>query len=157
MLTCGIIGSGLIPGNNGSTFCRMATCEILRLEKICASTPRPEPCMESIANLNPAFAIKSRSANWQMAWMYLALRSTSSILAAWPFGMALALSSCSIIFMMAGVAEPPNFPLNFTPFQFQGLWLEVITTPPAAPIFFTAYEIAGVGVWSLARNTGTPA
>ena len=34
----------------------------------------------------------------------------------------------------------------FTPFQFHGLWLEVITTPPAAPKFFTANEIAGVGV-----------
>src|SRR6476660_6050856 len=89
--------------------------------------------------------------------MYFALRSTSSILAAWPFGMALALSSCSMIFMMAGVAEPPNLPLNFTPFQFQGLWLEVITTPPAVPMLFTAYETAGVEVESLARNTGMPA
>ncbi len=48
--------------------------------------------------------------------------------------------------MIAGVADPPNFPLNFTPFQFQGLWLEVIITPPAAPLSFTAKETAGVGV-----------
>ena len=34
--------------------------------------------------------------------------------------------------MMAGVAEPPYPALYFTPFQFQGLWLEVIITPPAA-------------------------
>ena len=39
--------------------------------------------------------------------------------------------------MMAGVADPPNLALNFTPFQFQGLWLDVTITPPAAPSFFT--------------------
>ena len=43
-----------------------------------------------------------------------------------------------MIFMIAGVADPPNFALNFTPFQFQGLWLEVMTTPPAVPSVFTA-------------------
>jgi hypothetical protein len=42
-----------------------------------------------------------------------------------------------MIFMMAGVADPPNFALNFTPFQFQGLWLDVTITPPAAPSFLT--------------------
>ena len=46
--------------------------------------------------------------------------------------------SSSIFFMIAGVAEPPKLPLNFTPFQFQGLWLEVTITPPAAPCCFTA-------------------
>ena len=35
--------------------------------------------------------------------------------------------------MIAGVAEPPKLALNFTPFQFHGLWLEVTITPPAAP------------------------
>jgi hypothetical protein len=48
--------------------------------------------------------------------------------------------------MIAGVADPPKLPLNFTPFQFHGLWLEVIGIPPAAPFAFTASEIAGVGV-----------
>jgi hypothetical protein len=50
-----------------------------------------------------------------------------------PFGAAPAAISSSIFFMIAGVAEPPNLPLNFTPFQFHGLWLEVTITPPAAP------------------------
>ena len=59
--------------------------------------------------------------------------------------------------MIAGVAEPPNFALNFTPFQFHGLWLEVMTTPPAAPWLFTAKEIAGVGVESEVSWTGMPA
>ncbi len=63
-----------------------------------------------------------------------------------PCGIAPAFSSSSILFMMPGVADPPNFPLNFTPFQFHGLWLEVTITPPAAPLFFTAKETAGVGV-----------
>ena len=49
------------------------------------------------------------------------------------FGAAPAANSSSIFFMIAGVAEPPNFPLNFTPFQFHGLWLDVTITPPAAP------------------------
>ena len=44
------------------------------------------------------------------------------------------------------LAEPPYPALYFTPFQFQGLWLEVIITPPVAPKFTTAYESAGVGV-----------
>ena len=52
-------------------------------------------------------------------------------------GMAPSRSSCSTILMIAGVAEPPNLPLNFTPFQLNGLWLDVMTTPPAAPIRFT--------------------
>src|ERR1700686_3798173 len=77
--------------------------------------------------------------------------------ACFPFGMAEAAASCSITFMMAGVADPPNLALNFTPFQFHGLWLEVITTPPAAPVLFTANEIAGVGEKSLAKRTGMPA
>ena len=47
--------------------------------------------------------------------------------------------------MIAGVADPPNFALNLTPFQFHGLWLDVMTTPPADPVLFTANEIAGVG------------
>ena len=59
--------------------------------------------------------------------------------------------------MIAGVAEPPKLALNFTPFQFHGLWLEVTTTPPAAPWFFTASEIAGVGVESEVICTGMPA
>ena len=63
-----------------------------------------------------------------------------------PLGMAPARTLASITFIIAGVAEPPNLPLNFTPFQFHGLWLEVMTTPPAAPILFTASEMAGVGV-----------
>ena len=52
-------------------------------------------------------------------------------------GIVSAPSSSSIDFMIAGVAEPPNFALNFTPFQFHGLWLEVTMTPPAAPSFLT--------------------
>ena len=58
---------------------------------------------------------------------------------------------------MAGVAEPPNLPLNFTPFQFQGLWLDVTIIPPAAFCCFTEYETAGVGTKSLASLTGIPA
>jgi hypothetical protein len=74
-----------------------------------------------------------------------------------PLGIAAEAVSCSIIFMIAGVAEPPNLALNFTPFQFQGLWLDVITTPPADPVVFTAYETAGVGVASRESFTGIPA
>ena len=69
--------------------------------------------------------------------MYAGLRSTSSIFAAAPLGIVPAANSSSMTFMMAGVADPPNLPLNFTPFQFQGLWLEVMTTPPAVPSFLT--------------------
>src|SRR5439155_24556879 len=87
---------------------------------------------------------------------YAGFRSTSSIAAFVPFGIAPAAVSCSIIFMIAGVAEPPNFALNFTPFQFHGLWLEVMITPPAAPCVLTASEIAGVGVESFASFTGIP-
>ena len=78
--------------------------------------------------------------------MYSRFKSISSMLPFFPLGMAPARSSASITFMIAGVADPPNLPLNFTPFQFHGLWLEVITTPPAALMFFTASEMAGVGV-----------
>ncbi len=67
------------------------------------------------------------------------------------------LTSSSITFMIAGVADPPNLALNFTPFQFHGLWLDVTTTPPAAPWLFTANEMAGVGVESEVSCTGTPA
>ena len=59
--------------------------------------------------------------------------------------------------MMAGVADPPNFALNLTPFQFQGLWLEVTITPPAAPWVFTASETAGVGTELVVILTGIPA
>ena len=48
--------------------------------------------------------------------------------------------------MIAGVPEPPYPALYFTPFQLNGLWLDVIITPPATPRFFTAYDRAGVGV-----------
>ncbi len=48
-------------------------------------------------------------------------------------------------FMIAGVAEPPNLALNFTPFQFHGLWLEVIMTPPAAPKFLDVVGNGGRG------------
>ena len=53
--------------------------------------------------------------------MYAGFRSTSLIGAVLPLGIAPAPTSSSITFMMAGVADPPNFALNFTPFQFQGL------------------------------------
>src|SRR6266567_1946637 len=79
------------------------------------------------------------------------------MLACLPWGMDPAAVSSSMIFMIAGVAEPPNFALNFTPFQFQGLWLDVIITPPAAPMLFTANETAGVGTESSASLTGMPA
>ena len=78
------------------------------------------------------------SAKSHTASMYGFLRSTSSICVPCPFGAAPAASSSSIFFMIAGVADPPNLALNFTPFQFHGLWLEVTITPPAAPCCFTA-------------------
>ena len=124
----------------------MATCWMSRSEKIPANIPRPEPYIESMAKRKFAFVISSRSAKLQIALTYADLRSTSSIAACCPFGIAPATTSDSMIFMMAGVADPPNVPLNFTPFQFQGLWLEVIITPPAARVCFTANETAGVGV-----------
>src|SRR5436305_9825866 len=101
--------------------------------------------MESIATLNLALPIKSMSAKRQTAAMYGDLRSTSSTAAFAPSGIAPARNSSSTRFMIAGVAEPPNFPLNFTPFQFHGLWLEVTITPPAAPRLLTANETEGVG------------
>src|SRR5579863_7371521 len=111
--------------------------------------------MQSMANLKFALAMRSRSAKLQMALMYASFRSTSSMGAdVGAFAGGASLSSASMALMIAGVADPPNFPLNFTPFQFQGLWLEVITTPPAAPVLLTAKEIAGVGVESLAILTG---
>src|SRR5438045_6320811 len=100
--------------------------------------PRPEPYIESTANLNRAFSINFKSANVQTACTYAGFRSTSSMGARSLLGIAPEAVSCSIIFMIAGVAEPPNLALNFTPFQFHGLWLDVITTPPADPVVFTA-------------------
>src|ERR1700675_3281481 len=108
--------------------------------------PRPDPYIESIAILNLALPIRSRSANRQIAAIYGVLRSASSTAAFAPRGIAPARNSSSTFFMMAGVADPPNFPLTFTPFQFQGLWLEVTITPAAAPFVFTAYDTAGGGV-----------
>ena len=95
--------------------------------------------MESMANLKFARRMRSRSANWQMASTYAGFRSTSSIFAALAaeWHRVSAASSSSMNFMIAGVAEPPNLALNFTPFQFHGLWLEVTMTPPAAPSFLT--------------------
>src|ERR1019366_9072759 len=124
---------------------------MLRVSNICVNTPRPAPYIESTANFSLEPAIKFKSANWQMASMYDCLKSTSSIAARSPFGIALALSSSSIAFMIAGGAEPPNLALNFTPFQFHGLWLEVMTTPPAAFRVLTASEMAGVGAESFDR------
>src|SRR5260221_5685888 len=100
--------------------------------------------MESTANLKRALRMRSRSAKAQIALTYAGFKSTSSIAARLPFGMDPAAVSCSITFMMAGGAEPPNLALNFTPFQFHGLWLEVTTTPPAVSRFLTAKEMAGV-------------
>src|SRR5713226_8183244 len=74
-----------------------------------------------------------------------------------PLGVDPAATSSSITFMMAGVADPPNLALNFTPFQFHGLWLEVTITPPAPPWAFTARETAGVGTESFVSRTGMPA
>src|SRR5215471_11437162 len=140
------MGSGLIPGNRGFTSLRIWTYWMPRCLKISARTLRPAPYMQSMANLKPAFAILSRSAKRVMASTYEGLKSASSILAGVPLGIRLARTLASILAMMAGVADPPYVALNFTPFQLQGLWLEVIITPPAAPRFFTAYESAGVGV-----------
>ena len=69
--------------------------------------------MESMANLN--FAFRNQIKIGELAnrgRVIVGLRSTSSIGAFVPCGMALRSSSCSIIFMMAGVAEPPNFALE---------------------------------------------
>src|SRR6476620_10208872 len=117
-----------------------------RALKMSASTFRPAPYMQSMANLKLALAILSRSANLQIASTYGVLKSASSIFAALPFGMAPSCTYPSICLMMAGVADPPYVALNFTPFQSHGLWLEVIMIPPAVRRFFTAYESAGVGV-----------
>src|ERR1700675_2302029 len=129
---------------------------------IFGNTPRPEPYIESMANLKFAPRMRLRSANLVIASIYAGFRSTSSMLAsAPPVGagapsfrarcervggpsprVAPPANSSSIDFMIAGVAEPPNLALNFTPFQFQGLWLEVTMTPPAAPHLFTLYATA---------------
>src|SRR5215469_17589915 len=96
-------------------------------------------------------------ANLHTAAICAGFRSASSIADGVRLGEVPARNSSSIFFMMAGVAEPPNLPLNFTPFQFQGLWLEVIITPPAALCCFTANDTAGVGNASLESWTGIPA
>src|SRR3954470_15509282 len=97
-------------------------------------------------NLKPTLLILSRSANFWIASRCGRLRSRSSILAFWPFGIEPAAISASICLITDGRADPPNFSLNFTPFHIYGLWLEVMATPPAAPQCLVQYEIAGVGV-----------
>jgi hypothetical protein len=67
IFTCGSMGSGLIPGNNGFTSPRIETCSIPCSEKMPDSTPRPEPYIVSMANLNFGFAICFRSTNLQIA------------------------------------------------------------------------------------------
>src|ERR1051326_8369191 len=109
-----------------------------RLAKMSARTLRPEPYMQSMANLKLAFAILSRSANLVMASTYGVLKSASSTLAALPFGMAPSRPYRSICLIIAGVADPPYVALNFTPFQSHGLWLEVIMMPPAVLRLLTA-------------------
>jgi hypothetical protein len=94
--------------------------------------------------------IKFRSANAHIAFdvggFQIDFFDLQRIFAGPPaLGIALAASSPSIDFIMAGVADPPNLALNFTPFQFHGLWLDVTITPPAAPNFFTLKETVGVG------------
>ncbi len=70
------------------------------------STPRPEPYITSTANLNPAFRISGRSANFEIAWIYGVLKSAALTLP--PLRSSFGeLSSPSIDWMMAGVAEPP--------------------------------------------------
>src|SRR5438067_10469572 len=91
------------------------------LSKIFLHPPPPEPFQESPAKAEFAFAISCRSANRQMDSMYAGVKSISSMCAFRPCGVDPALTSSSITFMMAGVADPPNFALNLTPFQFQGL------------------------------------
>src|ERR1700692_3169349 len=98
--------------------------------------PRPDPYIESIDILNLALPIRSRSANRQIAAIYGVLRSASSTAAFAPRGIAPARNSSSTFFMMAGVGDPPNFPLTFTPFQFQGVWLGGDITTGGAPFFF---------------------
>ena len=102
--------------------------------------------MESMANLKFALAMASRSAN------------SADRLDVWLFqidffnrGFLPARHRAGGQFLFDRFhnrrrAEPPNLPLNFTPFQFHGLWLDVMITPPAAPRVFTAKEMAGVGV-----------
>src|SRR4051794_16624772 len=99
--------------------------------------------------------MRSRSANLVIAAMYIGLKSTSSIFALLPFGICP--SSASICLMIPGAADPPYLALNFTPFHDQGLWLEVIITPPAVSMALAQYEIAGVGNTSLLMRTGIPA
>ena len=80
-----------------------------------------------------------------MASTYGGLKSTSSI---WRLALAASYLRQFGFDLLDDrrAADPPKLALNFTPFQFQGLWLEVIITPPAAPCFLTAKDIAGVGV-----------
>ena len=144
--TCGRIGSGLIPGNSGFTSWRMATYWIPCLSKMPARTPRPEPYMESIANLKVALRMRSKIRKLAHGFDICGLQIDFFDFCVVALrALRCGSSSPSIIFMMAGVAEPPNLALNFTPFQFHGLWLDVTMTPPAAPSFFTLKETAGVG------------
>src|SRR6516162_5677445 len=98
---------------------------------------RPAPYIESIANLKPDFAIRSRSAKLSIALRYAGRKSNSSIAA----GFAAFATGCprndSISAMIDGLPDPPYHALYFTPFHCAGLCDDVIMIPPAAPSVLT--------------------
>ena len=57
---------------------------------------------------------------------------------------------------MAWLALPPWADLNLNPLHAAGLWLDVITTPPAAPLCTTWWLTTGVGAGSLHSLTAMP-
>ena len=67
--TCGSMGSGLIPGKSGFNSLRISTTFTPRLLRMPDTTPRPAPYMQSMPILNPALAMASRSANFEIASM----------------------------------------------------------------------------------------
>ena len=57
---------------------------------------------------------------------------------------------------MAWLALPPWADLNLKPLHAAGLWLDVITTPPAAPQRTTSWLTTGVGAGSWHSLTAMP-
>ena len=65
-------------------------------------------------------------------------------------------SAASILAVSSGEIEPPKGAFSLMPLKRAGLWLAVITSPPAAPWWTTENETSGVGTGRSARRVRQP-
>src|ERR1035437_3486536 len=86
----------------------------------------PAPYIESMANLRPERAIRSRSAKLSMALRYGGRKSTSVIVEGCAGRATGWRRRDSISAMIGGLPEPPYQALYLTPFHCAGLCEEVI-------------------------------